>query len=289
MVGVVAHVGERHLVGPERALDGHAVDDLGAGPPLRRAQHDRGPAGAGAEAVRAGTVLDRLDRVEAPVERRCEVAVHGRGVVTLDEVHVVPVTLEHGRDRVVRCSPEHGRAGDLVAVEMEDGQHRAVAHGVEEVDPLPRARQRSGLGLTVTDDARDDEIRVVERGAERVDERVAELATLVDRPRCRNAHVARHAAGRRELPEQPAHAVVVLRHHRVHLAVGAFEVHVGEDGGATVTGAGDEDDVGVAIADDPVEVRVQEAETGRRAPVPEQAWLDVLGRSGSRSSALSQR
>ncbi len=44
VLGLVADVGQRHLVGAERALGGEPVDDLGTGPALRRAQHDHRPA-----------------------------------------------------------------------------------------------------------------------------------------------------------------------------------------------------------------------------------------------------
>jgi hypothetical protein len=53
-----------------------------------------------------------------------------------------------------------------------------------------------------TDDAGDDQAGVVEDGAERMAERIAELAAFVDRARRRGRHVARDAAGKGELCEQ---------------------------------------------------------------------------------------
>ncbi|KAI3473495.1 hypothetical protein Pfo_031622, partial [Paulownia fortunei] len=79
-----------------------------------------------------------------------------------------------------RDAREDGRVRDLPAVEVEDRQHGPVGHRVEEGVRLPGAGQGTGLGLAVTDDARHDEVRVVERRAVRVRERVAELAALVD-------------------------------------------------------------------------------------------------------------
>ena len=63
--------------------------------------------------------------------------VHRRRVVAFDEVHVVAVALEERAHVVVGGAAEHGGVGDLVAVEVEDRQHRAVARRVEEVDALP--------------------------------------------------------------------------------------------------------------------------------------------------------
>ena len=63
---------------------------------------------------------------------------------------------------------QHGGVADLVAVEMQDRQHRPVADRVEELGRLPRGRQRPRLGLTVADHARHDQAGIVEHRPERV-------------------------------------------------------------------------------------------------------------------------
>ena len=83
--------------------------------------------------------------------------------------------------------------------------------------------------------------------------------------------------GRRELAEQPAQPGLVRGDLRVDLGVGALEVDVGDDRRAAVAGAGDVEDVVAGLADQPVEVGVDEVQAGRGAPVAEQARLDVLG------------
>ena len=85
------------------------------------------------------------------------------------------------------------------------------------------------------------EIGVVEDGAERVREHVAELSPFVDRPGRRRAHVARYAAGRRELAKESPHPVDALGDRRVDLRVGPLEVHVREHRRAAVAGPGEED------------------------------------------------
>ena len=72
---------------------------------------------------------------------------------------------------------------------------------------MPARRERARLGLTVAHDARDDEIGIVERGAERVADRVPELAAFVDGARRLGRDVTRHTAGKRELAEQLEHPV----------------------------------------------------------------------------------
>ena len=88
--------------------------------------------------------------------------------------------------------------------------------------------------------------------------------------------VAGNAAGEAELLEQLLHALGVLADVRVELAVGAFEVGVGDQGRAAVPWADDVDHVQVIALDDAIEVNAEHVEARRRAPVAEQPRLDVL-------------
>ena len=124
------------------------------------------------------------------------------------------------------------------------------------------------------------QVRVVQHRAVGVGQGVAELAALVDRARGVRRGVAGDAAGERELPDEPAHALGVAAHRRVDLAVGALQVGAGDHARPAVPGAADEDRVQVARADQPVDVRVDQVEPRGRAPVPEQPRLDVLGAQG---------
>ncbi len=63
----------------------------------------------------------------------------------------------------------------------------------------------------------------------------------------------------------------------VQLGVAALEIRVGDDGGTAVARPGHVDGVQVAGPDGAVQVDVDEVEPRRRAEVPEQARLDVLG------------
>ena len=219
---VLAQVAERDLVGSRRAL-------ARARPALRGAQHDHRPARPLAVAVLAGAPLDLRDLVERLVERGGHALVHVLRVVALDEDRPVPVALEQRGELVVRDLRQHGRVGDLEAVQVQDGQDGAVARRVEELVAVPARGERTGLGLAVADDAQHDEVRVVERRAVGVRERVAELAALVDRARRLRRDVARDAAGERELAEQAPHALLVAADLGVDLAVGALEPRAGDE------------------------------------------------------------
>ena len=261
--------------GPFRPL---AIDHLRASPALWRAQDDHGPARPHGEPVGAGVTLDAADVGDDRVERRGHPLVHFHRVVAFDEIRRVAVAAEERLQFVARNAGQHGGAGDLVAVQMQNGQHGAVVDRIEKFVRVPTGRERAGLCFAVADDARDEQVGIVERGAEGMRQRVPQLAAFVNRTGRLRRDMTRNAAGERELREQPLHPVLVLRDIRVHLAIGALEIRVGDDARAAVARAGDVDHVQIVRVDDAVQVDVDEVQSRRRAPVAEQARLDVRQR-----------
>jgi hypothetical protein len=225
----------------------------------------------------ACVALDVGDAVEDLVQCRGQALVHADRVVAFHQVRAVSVA-EHERFEFAVLDPgEHGRVGDLVAVQVQDGQDRAVRDRVEELVGVPRCREWTGLGLAVTDDAGHDEIRVVQGRPERVGERVPQFATLVDRSGRLRCDVARDATGERELAEQLGHAGLILAEQRVDLAVRALQPYVRDQPWTTVAGSGHVDDLAAAGADDAVQMGVEQVQPGCGAPVAQQPRLDVLG------------
>ncbi len=161
-----------------------------------------------------------------------------------------------------RDAGQHGGVGDLVAVEVQDGQDGTVVDGVEELVGVPGAGERAGLRLAVADHAGDQQARVVEGGAVGVGEGVAEFAALVDRAGDLRGDVAGHAAGERELPHQQLHARRVPGRVRVLLGVAALQPGVGQHGGPAVARAPDAQGVQTAVLDDAVEVCVDQVQPG---------------------------
>ena len=141
---------------------------------------------------------------------------------------------------------------------------------------MPARRQRPGLRLAVADHAGDDEVGVVERGPVRVRDRVPQLAALVHRARGLRRDMAGNPAGERELGEETLHALLVRGDIRVDLAVGPFEIGVGDQAGPAVPRTGDVEHVQVVFLDHPVQVDIDEVQAGRGPPVPQEPWLDVL-------------
>jgi hypothetical protein len=140
---------------------------------------------------------------------------------------------------------------------------------------VPGRGERSGFGLAVADDAGNDQARIVEHRAERMAERVAELAAFVNRTRALGRRVTRNSPRKRELETEPPKARLVLTHVGIHLAVRAFEIGVGDDGRPAVSGAGHVDHVELVLLDDAIQVRVDEVLARRRAPMAEQHVLHV--------------
>ncbi len=274
--GVGADLVERDLVGAPGALDRHAVHLVRAGPALGGAQDDHRPVRAPGGAVGAGLVLDGGDPVEGGVHGCGHRAVHGHRVRAGDVQRVVAVAAQQGVQLRLGQAGEHRRVGDLVAVQVQDRQHRPVVHRVQELVAVPGGGERAGLRLAVPDHAGDQQGGVVEGGAVGVREGVSEFAALVDGAGGLGGDVAGHAAGEGELPEELRHALGVPGDGRVGVGVAAVQPGAGQHGRASVAGAPDADGVQVAPGDHPVEVGVHEVQARRGPPVAQQPGLDVL-------------
>ena len=235
-----------------------------------------GQRGRSASPLRRASLLDASDLEHAALEGPRHGLVHLLGIVALDEVGGPAIAAEEALQLLVGDAREQSRVVDLVAVQVEDRQHGAVAHGIEELVGVPRRGQGARLGLAVSDHHRDEEVGVVERRAEGVGQAVAELAPLVNRSRRLRRAVAADPAREGELPEELAHPLLVLALVGVDLGVGALQVDRAQYAGRTVPGTRQEDRVEVGLADQPVQVDVGEGESRARAPVAEQTLLDVL-------------
>ena len=234
--------------------------------------------------MRAGGVLDVADLGKDGVELDSHAPVHGHGALAvesaLDQHRAVSVAGEERQQLGGGNSGQDGGSGNLVPVQMQDGQHGAVASGIEELVRVPSGGRRPGLCLTVAHHTGDHQVGIVECGPEGMAQRVAELTALVDGPRGLRAAVTGDAAGEGELAKQPSHALTVARDVGIALAVGAFEPGVGHDGRPPVTWTADEDGAEIQRLDAPAQVGVDEVEPGAGPPVTQQPWLDVLGDEG---------
>jgi hypothetical protein len=206
--------------------------------------------------------------------------VHDPGLVALHEIRPVAVALEELGQLLSGDAGQDGRVGDLVPVQVQDREYDPVTTGMHELVGVPGGGQRPGFRLPVAHHAGDDQVGVVERRPVGVDQRVPQLASLVDRAGRLRRHVGGDPARKAELAEQTPHPFFVRGDLRVHLAVGAFEIGAGDNARPPMPRAADEHHVEVALGDHPVEVGVDEVEPRSRAPVAEQTGFDVGQREG---------
>src|SRR4029079_13411327 len=152
-----AHLAHRDLMRAERPLRRLAVHGLRSGPTLRRAEDDHGPARTLPEALRPRFSLDSTDLDHDGVERRRHGLVHRGGIVTFHEVGEITEAVEERLQLRARNARKHRGPGDLVAVEVEDGQDRAVTSRVEELVGVPAGGERASLRLAIAHHAGDEE------------------------------------------------------------------------------------------------------------------------------------
>ena len=129
----------------------------------------------------AGVLLDFLDLLDSCVERGGHGLVHQRGLMPLDEIRRPTVAAEQLLQFLAGDAGKNGGIGNLVAIEMQDRQHRAIGGGIEKLVGMPCRGQRSGFRLAIADYASDDKIGIIEHRPERMAERIAQFAAFVDR------------------------------------------------------------------------------------------------------------
>ena len=213
-----------------------AVDVLRAGPALRCAEDDHRVERT-VHVVRVRRGLDVADLVPHGLEQLGEATVDGHVVLIIEASDELVGLVTHAVEELVELfvgdARQDGRVGDLVAVEVQDRQHDTVGARVHELVGLPAGGQRAGLGLTIADDAGNEQARVVHDRAIGVGQGVTQLATLVDGARGFRSEVGGDAARVGELAEELLQASLILGNVGVRLGVGAVQVGLGGTGRAT--------------------------------------------------------
>ena len=148
---------QRHLMGAPGVLGLLAVDLLGAGPALGRAEHNHG-VGRADHGLACGGLglrgcLDVTDLIEDLLKQGSETRMNACVALVVKagdkEVRLIAHALKELGELFVGHAGEDGGVGDLVAVEVQDRQDDTVGCRVHELVGLPRSRERAGLGLAV--------------------------------------------------------------------------------------------------------------------------------------------
>src|SRR6185312_10333059 len=98
----------------------------------------------------------------------------------------------------------------------------------------------------------------------------------MDRARGLRRHMAGNAARERELFEEALHALFVARNVGINLGVSTLEIGVRDQAGPTMAWSRDVDHVQIVLLDDPIQLNIDEVQSGRGPPMSEKPWLDVI-------------
>ena len=280
MLGFFEDLVQRNLVRAPGIFHRLAVYEFRPGPALGRAHNQHRPRRP-LDGFTLGhsfprDLLNFGNAVEDFVEDCRGLLVHRQRIIALQRERLIAVAAHQAFQLGVRNSRQHRRVGNLVAVQMKDGQHGTIGRGIEKLVRVPARSQRPGLGLAVAHHTSHNQIRIVECRAVGVNQRVAQFAAFVDRARRFRCHVAGNSVRPTELPEQPLDAVPVLLDVGIDFGVRTLQVGVGHQSRPAVPRPDDVHHVQVALANQPVPVHIKEVEPWRGAPVAQQSRLHVV-------------
>jgi hypothetical protein len=210
-------------------------------PSLGTAQDDHRPARPDRSTGPACLILDFANLEYAMFHCRSHRLMHALRIAAFDEVRRVPVSNEQRFQLFMADAGEDGGVIDLVAVEMQDRQHRAVNYWIKELVAVPAGRERAGLGLTVTHHHKRDQVWMVIHRPVGVRDAVTELSAFVDAARGFGSRMTANPSREAELLEEALHPGKIFALIRVDFGVRAFEVRVRHYGRRAVSRARDED------------------------------------------------
>ena len=138
----------------------------------------------------------------------------------------------------------------------------------------------SVLGFPVADDARHQQVGVVEGRTEDGRERVAQLAALVDH----SGNVWGQVPGKASWPGEPSdqlrEAGGISGQLWVDVPVAALQPQVGMVGRGAMTRSGHQQRRAIRGTDEPVQPRIHQVDPGAGAPVTQESRLEVLHPKG---------
>ena len=142
---------------------------------------------------------------------------------------------------------------------------------------MPGSCQRAGFRFAIADHRRDDQLWIVERCAAGMRKHVSQFASFVNRTGSFRRAVAADAPWEGKLSEELVQAYFVLALFRINFGVGTLEIAWRQNSWRAVSRTGHEDHVEIQFFDQAVQVDIDESQPWARAPMSEQAVLDVVG------------
>src|SRR6185437_4944313 len=109
-----------------------------------------------------------------------------------------PVTFEQVFQFLMRYSCEERRVVDLVSIQIEDRQHRAVADRVQILVGVPGGREWSSLCFTIANHNCYQQVGIIKSSSEGVGQAIPQFASFVYGARSFGSAVAADTAWERE-------------------------------------------------------------------------------------------
>src|SRR5271165_2994680 len=150
MLWIRSDVSDRYLVRPPESFQVVVIDLPRRRPSLGAAQDDHRPSRADRFAGPPRLILNFANLQYAMFQRRSHRLMHALRIAAFDKVRGVAVSNEQSFQFFVADARQNGGIVDLVAVQMQDGQHCPISDWIEKLVAMPAGRERAGLGLAVT-------------------------------------------------------------------------------------------------------------------------------------------
>ncbi len=129
MPGLGSEPGERDLMRPPGPLDLQPIDDSRTRPPLRAFEHDHRPPRTPRFAS-ASLRTNGCDGIDDAVQRGGHLDVHRFGLIARHKVRLPAIARQQALELGARNAREHRGISDLVAVQMQNRQHRPIGGGI---------------------------------------------------------------------------------------------------------------------------------------------------------------
>src|SRR5262245_4603954 len=121
----------------------------------------------------ARVCLDLPNSENGCFERGSKVLMDCIRIAASDKESLITVSGEKVADAFVGLAAPDRRAGNFITVEMQDREHRSIAHRIDKFHTLPAALERACFCLSIAHDSYHNQLGVIESCAERMHEHIA--------------------------------------------------------------------------------------------------------------------
>src|SRR5215469_6803240 len=150
VTGIGGDVRQRDLVRSPEAFQIMSIHFSRGRPTLRATKNNHRPAWPESLSGTPCLLLEFADLQDTLFQRRSHRLVHTVRVTPFHKIRCVPVADEQRLQLLMADAGQEGRVIDLVAIEVQDLQHRPVRNRIEELVTVPASSEGTGLRLAVT-------------------------------------------------------------------------------------------------------------------------------------------